>query len=103
MSRAPAHSAIAWPSPVPSQEFEVNFQDLPAPPVAKMTVLAWKVTNSPVARQYPTQPAMRPSPSWRSFKTFNSMKTSVPMETTFCCNVRISSNPVRSPTWASRA
>jgi hypothetical protein len=42
---------MAWPSPVLSHEFEVNFQDLPMPPVARMTVLASKVTNSPDARQ----------------------------------------------------
>ncbi len=48
---APAHRAIAWPSPVPSQEFDVNFQDLPVPPVARITDLAPKVTNSPLGRQ----------------------------------------------------
>ena len=36
-------------------------------------------------------------------RTLHSMKTSIPRETTFCCKVRISSRPVRSPTWASRA
>jgi len=37
---APAHSAIAAPSPVLSQEFVVYCHDLPAPPVARMTALA---------------------------------------------------------------
>jgi len=51
ISFAPAHRAIAWPSPVPSHELVVNFQDRPAPPVAMMTALAPKVTISPVGRQ----------------------------------------------------
>ena len=51
MSCAPAQRAIAWPSPVPSHELDVNFHDLPAPPVARMIAFAEKVTNSPVGRQ----------------------------------------------------
>ena len=31
---APAYGAMAWPSPVYSQEFDVYIQDLPMPPVA---------------------------------------------------------------------
>ena len=48
---APAHKAMAWPSPVDSQLLEVTFQLLPTPPVASTTALARKVTNSPDRRQ----------------------------------------------------
>ena len=37
ISVAPARSARAWPSPVYSQEFEVTLNDLPMPPVARIT------------------------------------------------------------------
>ena len=51
MRSAPAHSAMAWPSPVDSHEFDVYSHDLPMPPVASTTALAVKTTNSPVGRQ----------------------------------------------------
>ena len=47
----PARSARAWPSPVYSQEFEVTLNDLPMPPVARMTAGAEKRTNRPDSRQ----------------------------------------------------
>ena len=51
MRSAPAHSAVAWPSPVYSHEFEVIFQALPMPPAASTTALALNITNCPVLRQ----------------------------------------------------
>ena len=39
------------PSPVDSQEFDVNFHALPTPPVARTTALALKTTSLPVGRQ----------------------------------------------------
>ena len=51
MSSAPASSAIARPSPVYSQEFEVIFHALPMPPVARTTAFASKTTNLPFSRQ----------------------------------------------------
>ena len=51
ISVAPARSAIAWPSPVYSQEFEVTLNDLPMPPVARMTVGLSKTMNRPDSRQ----------------------------------------------------
>ena len=48
---APAHRAMACPSPVDSHEFEVYVQLLPTPPVAMTTALALKTTNSPEGRQ----------------------------------------------------
>ena len=44
---APAQRAMAWPSPVYSQEFEVIFQALPMPPVASTTALAWNTIEPP--------------------------------------------------------
>ena len=51
MRSAPAHSDMAWPSPVDSHELEVYIQLLPTPPVAMTTALAVKTTNSPDGRQ----------------------------------------------------
>ena len=51
ISEAPARSASAWPSPVYSQEFEVTLNDLPMPPVARITAGASNTTNRPVSRQ----------------------------------------------------
>ena len=51
MSEAPARSARAWPSPVYSQEFDVTLNDLPMPPVARITAGASKRTKRPVSRQ----------------------------------------------------
>ena len=51
MRSAPAHRASDWPSPVYSQEFDVNFQARPMPPVASTMALALKRTNLPVLRQ----------------------------------------------------
>ena len=51
ISSAPASSARLMPSPVHSQEFDVNFHALPTPPVASTIALALKTTNSPVSRQ----------------------------------------------------
>ncbi len=48
---APARSARAWPSPVYSQEFEVTLNDLPMPPVARITAGASKMMKRPVSRQ----------------------------------------------------
>ena len=48
---APARSASAWPSPVYSQEFDVTLNDLPMPPVARITAGASKSTKRPVSRQ----------------------------------------------------
>src|SRR5438034_3833846 len=61
MRSAPAHKAIAWPSPVYSHEFDVIFQALPMPPVASTTAFALKSTNWPVFRQYPKAPVTRRS------------------------------------------
>ncbi len=51
ISEAPARSASAWPSPVYSQEFEVTLNDLPMPPVARITAGASNITNRPDSRQ----------------------------------------------------
>ena len=51
ISEAPARSASACPSPVYSQELEVTLNDLPMPPVARMTLGASNSTNRPVSRQ----------------------------------------------------
>ena len=51
MRSAPARSAIAWPSPVYSQEFDVIAYDLPIPPVASTTAGALNTTNFPLWRQ----------------------------------------------------
>ena len=51
MRSAPAHSDMAWPSPVDSHELEVYIQLLPTPPVAMTTALAVNTTNSPDGRQ----------------------------------------------------
>ena len=51
ISEAPARSASAWPSPVYSQELDVTLNDLPIPPVARMTEGASIVTKRPVSRQ----------------------------------------------------
>ena len=51
ISVAPARSASAWPSPVYSQELVVTLNDLPMPPVARITAGASKTTNRPVSRQ----------------------------------------------------
>ena len=48
---APALRASAWPSPVPSQEFEVILKVLPTPPVAIITVGASNKTSLPFSRQ----------------------------------------------------
>src|SRR3974390_3855164 len=56
MRSAPAHAAMATPSPVDSHEFDVYFQDLPSEPVASTTALAVNTTNSQLGRQYPTAP-----------------------------------------------
>ena len=102
MRSAPAHSASAWPSPVYSQEFDVIFQALPIPPVARITDLARNTTNAPDSRQYASAPEIR-SPSVSSENTVHSMNTSIPRCTAFCWSVRIISRPVRSPTCARRA
>ena len=47
----PARSARAWPSPVYSQELLVTLNDLPIPPVARMTAGARKTTKLPVSRR----------------------------------------------------
>src|SRR5882724_10185050 len=59
ISDAPAHNASAWPSPVYSHEFDVTSNDLPMPPVARITAGAVKVRNVPVSRQYANAPATR--------------------------------------------
>ena len=51
ISFAPARSAIAWPSPVYSQELEVTLKLLPMPPVASTIAGASKAMNEPVSRQ----------------------------------------------------
>ena len=51
ISLAPARRARACPSPVYSQELEVTLNDLPMPPVARMTAGASITTNLPVSRQ----------------------------------------------------
>ena len=43
----PARRASAWPSPVYSHELLVTLNDLPIPPVARITAGAWKMTNLP--------------------------------------------------------
>ena len=48
---APAFRARAWPSPVPSQEFEVILKVLPTPPVAITTAGASNKTSLPLSRQ----------------------------------------------------
>src|ERR1700761_46914 len=111
---APASRASACPSPVYSQEFEVTLNVLPIPPVARTTAAASKNTSWPVSRMYPNAPAILPDSSLISRVMVVSANTlmlasgspaaasSCCMATTFCCRVRISSRPVRSPTWASR-
>ena len=47
----PARSASAWPSPVYSHELLVTLNDLPIPPVARMTAGARNTTNRPVSRR----------------------------------------------------
>ena len=47
---APVLSASAWPSPVPSQEFDVILNALPTPPVAITTAGASKRISSPFSR-----------------------------------------------------
>ena len=51
ISAAPARIASAWPSPVYSHEFEVTLNDLPMPPVARITVGASKMMKRPDSRQ----------------------------------------------------
>ena len=51
ISEAPARIARAWPSPVYSHEFEVTLNDLPMPPVARITAGASNWMNRPVSRQ----------------------------------------------------
>src|SRR5215468_4110437 len=63
ISVPPARSASACPSPVYSQEFEVTLNDLPMPPVARITAGAENWTNRPDSRQYPNAPAIRAVPS----------------------------------------
>src|SRR3990167_1117445 len=46
MSSAPASSASRMPSPVHSQELDVNFHDFPIPPVASTTALVLNTTRS---------------------------------------------------------
>ena len=48
---APARRASAWPSPVYSHELLVTLNDLPMPPVARMTAGASNSTKRPVSRQ----------------------------------------------------
>ncbi len=48
---APARRARPRPSPVYSHEFEVTLNDLPMPPVARMTAGARNTTNRPDSRQ----------------------------------------------------
>ncbi len=50
-SVAPARSASACPSPVYSQELVVTLNDLPMPPVARITAGASNTMNAPVSRQ----------------------------------------------------
>ncbi len=51
MRSAPASSPSVMPSPVYSQELEVIFQALPAPPVASTTALVLNKINLPLSRQ----------------------------------------------------
>ena len=51
MRSAPASRPSVMPSPVDSQEFDVNFHALPTPPVPRTTALALKTTSLPVGRQ----------------------------------------------------
>ena len=51
ISSAPQRAAIAWPSPVYSQEFDVICHALPMPPVASTTLLALKTMKRPFSRQ----------------------------------------------------
>ncbi|CAB5240242.1 unannotated protein [freshwater metagenome] len=111
---APAFNASACPSPVPSQEFDVILKVFPTPPVAIITVGASNKTSAPVSRQYPYAPETLPF-SFRISVIVNSAKTLMLLSiepycspsfccnaTIFCCIVRISSRPVRSPTCARR-
>src|SRR5215467_4122515 len=49
MSSAPASRARVTPSPVDSQELEVNFQHFPTPPVPSTMALALKTARRPLA------------------------------------------------------
>ena len=60
-SGSPAPDAMPMPSPVRVCAFEVVLKNLPKPPVAKITALAWKTWISPVASSYATTPAVRVS------------------------------------------
>ena len=51
ISVAPARIASACPSPVYSHEFEVTLNDLPMPPVARITAGASNRMNRPDSRQ----------------------------------------------------
>ena len=51
ISEAPARSARACPSPVYSHEFDVTLNDLPMPPVARITAGVSNRMNRPVSRQ----------------------------------------------------
>ena len=51
MRAAPARRARACPSPVYSHELLVTLNDLPIPPVARMTTGAEKSTKRPDSRQ----------------------------------------------------
>src|SRR3954447_17884821 len=72
---APARRASAMPSPVHSHELDVTLNDLPMPPVARMTAGALNSTNSPVSRQYPNAPAIAPDSSVSNSVTVNSANT----------------------------
>ena len=111
---APAFNASACPSPVPSHELEVILKVFPTPPVAITTAGASNKTSSPDSRQYPYAPEIFPF-SFRMSVIVSSAKTLIPLSispvsrpsfccsaTIFCCMVRISSRPVRSPTCARR-
>ena len=111
---APALRASAWPSPVPSQEFDVILKVFPTPPVAIITAGASNKTSAPDSRQYPYVPATFPFSLMISV-IVNSAKTLMWLSmspwsrpsfccsaTIFCCMVRINSRPVRSPTCARR-
>ena len=83
---APAHSASAWPSPVDSQEFEVNFHILPTPPDARTTDFGAEddeLAASP-ARPRPPRSRRRRRPC-SSRMILHSMKTSMPRATARCC------------------
>ena len=63
MSGAPTRYAWAMPSPVQMSAFVVGFQTWPAPPEARMTFLAVKVSIRPVRMSRATHPMQRPESS----------------------------------------